>query len=92
MLFAQREADRQVLEIRRRGEHHHMRHAVISQRDRHFFGDLIADALDLAVAPALEPSLHSWSPESCSLSAPACTQACASELRRIRACRSLNSR
>ena len=36
--FGEREAEREVLQVERRGQHHRMRDAVELQRDRHLFG------------------------------------------------------
>ena len=51
--FAQREADAEILQIRRRGQHHDVRQTVIMQGDRTFLRDVVSRALDGADVLAL---------------------------------------
>ncbi len=51
--FAHGEPDCVVLEICGAGKHHHVRNAVIDQRDRYFFSDPVGGLSELAALPAL---------------------------------------
>ena len=55
--FADREPHRVVLKVRGTREHHDVRHAVIHERDRHFFGNEIRGVRELAALPALDGHL-----------------------------------
>src|SRR6478736_8885879 len=50
--FAESEAEREVPQVRRCGQHHGVRDAVELQRDRHFFGEPVVQLAALAVAPS----------------------------------------
>ena len=51
--FAQREADAEILQIRRRRQHHDVRQTVVVQGDRTFFRDVVGHPLDSADVLAL---------------------------------------
>ena len=51
--FAQREADAEILQIRRRGQHHDVRQTVIVKGNRTFLRDVVGGELDSAALLAL---------------------------------------
>src|SRR5690606_21363830 len=51
------ESDGVVFEVRGRGEHYDVRHAVVDERDRYFFRHLIGGGRDRALLPALDGNL-----------------------------------
>jgi hypothetical protein len=55
--FAEREAHRVVFEIRGRGEHHDVRHAVIDERDGNLFRDAVDGRRGVAALPPLDGNL-----------------------------------
>src|SRR3977135_27406 len=52
--LTQGEADRVVLEIRGRRQHHHVRHVVIDERDRHLLGHQVGGVCERAARPTLD--------------------------------------
>jgi hypothetical protein len=51
--FSQRDAERKILEILRGRHHHSMGYAVVNQRDRNLFDDVLSRFPRIAVDPAL---------------------------------------
>src|SRR5690606_14556206 len=56
--FAQGESGSEIFEIRRRSQHHDVRDTVVGQRDGHFLGNLIDNALEPSVAPPFDDDLR----------------------------------